>query len=206
MVQQKDRCVIQLSQKLFRDELEEQAEVVIEKTEIILNNKIGINIEKGNGSVTIRENTVKNNTYGIVVGANNSTNIEENEIAVNQYGVVFLANSTSRAVGNVLQSNLYGVAVLEESAPVIEDNDLTKNCWGIGIIDYAHTKITKNRCNKNQVGIIVDANAKPDIRRTRSMRTASDDLLPEFRGTARKNSISDSKIVGQFGVPGGYVQ
>lgn len=134
---------------------------------IILDNKYGIKIEKGDGRHTISDNIIKNKNYSYGVRISNSPNstISDNTIITRTEGIslyksphsVILRNTVFNNTGpQSSYDNRYGISVSSDFCSIAE-NTIVNNDYGISI-DGKNNAVFKNTITDNkQSGMQINA-------------------------------------------------
>jgi len=146
---------------------------------IISDNKIAGTSLYGSHHI-LRNNTVVNNNFGIIIGTNGSNTITRNTIRYNSQSGIELRNSRNNKISeNLLQNNSLGIRFYTQSNNNTIDKNIILNCAnGISTHDSNWNAMTRNSI-KNNAGVGIS-------------------LLQSHSNTITKNNISQNNGKGFF--------
>ena len=126
-------------------------------------NKAGISIETR--GVTVIQNHLIGNEYGIYTTAAGDSTAQENTCEGNLVGILAGGTSSLQIIANLARDNTTaGVMILDSSAAYVGDNTCTNNTIGIFCGEQSKPRLADNICTRNDLdGIYIDGSAAPDI-------------------------------------------
>ncbi|MFX1313593.1 MAG: NosD domain-containing protein [Promethearchaeota archaeon] len=104
----------------------------------------------------ITNNTVNNNNYsGIAIYESEDINIENNNINENYYGIKLSESEDNRVFFNNINRNYYGVDSYETKYDSISKNSFNENYYGITLNETRLTNIKQNTINNSFYGVVI---------------------------------------------------
>jgi parallel beta-helix repeat protein len=93
--------------------------------------------------ITINDNSLVNNSFGIISEQNSAVNIVENKISNNQQGVN-IGSFNTIVLGNTISRNYYGIVAFGADNLTIANNNIVNNSYGIYLGSVSSVNINSN--------------------------------------------------------------
>jgi len=121
----------------------------------------GIIFDGTNGNSVIEHCVIRYADIGISFAGHSTAIITQNTIAENSVGIMVIGSASPQIRSNRIHDNvLWGISCYEDSFPIINDNIVEKNEVGIGSTDSSSPTITCNTVANNKVGILIQGKSK----------------------------------------------
>ncbi len=142
------------------------AEIEISNSDVSNNLQTGI-YASGENQATVRNNTLRSNADGIIIGGSNVTglDISQNTVTSNTHsGLQLTADSHSGIVilFNVLSSNNIGLQVSSQASTIVTNNSISHNNIGVSYLGTSDHEIHFCDVYSNEIGLTSQSDAFVD--------------------------------------------
>jgi len=122
----------------------------------------GIIFDRVNTNSIIEYCIVRYADIGITFAGHSTAIITQNTIAENSVGIMVFESASPQIRSNRIHDNiLWGISCYDYSFPMISKNIVEKNEVGIGSTDSSSPTIIHNTIAENKVGILIQGKSKP---------------------------------------------